>query len=115
MEIQGIDVVFYHSNDIGESVRWYEDVLGLEKVSDFGDWVEFNVAGARFGVDSGNTATEIPNAVVSFKVKDLDAALAELEGKGVRPVSGVIDIGVTRFAAVLDPSGNVVQFSQPRA
>lgn len=114
MNIQGIDVVFYHANDMAESLSWYRDVLGLRHVADYGDWQEFDVAGSRFGVDSGNTAAEIPNAVVSFRVDDLDATLAELADRGVRPASEVIDIGHTRFVAVRDPSGNVVQFSQPR-
>ena len=48
MEIVGIDVAFYHSNDMAESVRWYEDVLGMPKTADFGDWVEFNVGGPRW-------------------------------------------------------------------
>ncbi len=114
MDIQGIDVVFYHANDMAESLTWYRDVLGLHHVADYGDWQEFDLAGARFGVDAGNTATEIPNAVVSFRVDDLDAALAELAERGVKPASDVIDIGHTRFVAVCDPSGNLVQLSQPR-
>ena len=115
MDILGIDVAFYHANDMEESASWYREILGLTQVADYGDWREFNVNGARFGVDSGNSAREIPNAVVSFRVADLDAAVQELERQGVPLASPIIDAGPTRFVAVLDPSGNVVQLSQPKS
>jgi predicted enzyme related to lactoylglutathione lyase len=108
MDIEGIEVAFYHADDKDESLTWYRDVLGLAHVADYGDWQEFDVGGQRFGVDTGNTAKEIPNAVVTFRVPDLDAAIGELRDKGVNPVSPVIDVGRGRFVAILDPSGNVV-------
>lgn len=114
MEILGIDVAFYHANDMEASAAWYRDVIGLTQTADYGDWREFSVGGARFGLDSGNTATEIPNAVVSFRVADLESSVAELRSKGATFASEIIDAGPTRFIAVLDPSGNVVQLSQPK-
>ena len=65
-------------------------------------------------MDSGTPATEIPNAVVSFRVADLDAALAELAARGVAPVHGAVDAGPTRFVTLADPAGNLVQLSQPK-
>ena len=115
MDIAGIDVAFYHSNDMAASKEWYRRILGQDEVADYGDWVEFSVGGSRFGIDSGNTATEIPNAVVSFRVADLDAAIDELRAAGVEPASEVIDVGPARIVALRDPSGNMVQLSQPKA
>lgn len=89
MEITGIDVAFYHADDIEASARWYRDVLGLEEVADFGDWREFRAGGAGFGVDAGSSPAEIPNAVVSLRVRDLDAALAELAARGI-PLAGPV-------------------------
>ena len=114
MNIVGIDVAFYHSNDMAASKEWYRKLLGQEETADYGDWVEFSVGGSRFGLDSGNTATEIPNAVVSFLVSDLDAAIAELRATGIEPATEVIDVGPTRIVALRDPSGNMVQLSQPK-
>ena len=62
----------------------------------------------RFGVDTGNTAEEIPNAVVTFRVPDLEQAIDELRSRGVEPVAPIIDVRRGRFVAILDPSGNVV-------
>lgn len=115
MEILGIDVAFYHSNDMAASKEWYQRLLGQDAAADYGDWVEFDVGGSRFGIDSGNTATEIPNAVVSFRVSDLDAAITELRARGVEPSTDVIDVGPARIVALRDPSGNMVQLSQPKA
>jgi catechol 2,3-dioxygenase-like lactoylglutathione lyase family enzyme len=114
MEILGIDVAFYHADDIEASAAWYRDVLGLREVADFGDWREFEVGGERFAVDSGTPATEIPNAVVSFRVADLDAAVAELAARGIAPAHGIVDAGPTRFVTLADPAGNLVQLSQPK-
>ncbi len=114
MEITGIDVAFYHADDMEASAAWYRDVLGLRETADYGDWREFEVGGARFGVDSGNAAREIPNAVVSFRVRDLDAAVAALRARGVEPVVDIIDAGPTRFVTLRDPAGNLVQLSQPK-
>jgi lactoylglutathione lyase len=115
MRILGIDVAFYHVNDMAASAAWYRDILGLEQVADYGDWREFTVGGARFGLDAGNAATEIPNAVVSFQVDDLDEAVNELSRRGITPASEIVDAGPIRFVALLDPSGNVVQLSQPKS
>lgn len=114
LEITGIDVAFYHADDIEASAAWYRDVLGLTETADDGDWREFSVGGARFAVDSGNTPAEIPNAVVSFRVRDLDAAVAELRAAGATFASDVIDAGPTRFVTLRDPAGNLVQLSQPK-
>ena len=115
MDIVGIDVAFYHADDMTSSKEWYRKLLGQSEAADYGDWVEFDVGGSRFGIDAGNTATEIPNAVVSFRVADLDAAVAELTADGIEPVTGIIDVGPTRIVALRDPSGNMVQLSQPKA
>ncbi len=115
MDILGIDVAFYHADDMEASAAWYRDVLGLRQVADHGEWREFAVGGARFAIDSGTSPAEIPNAIVSFRVADLDAAVAELAARGVTPVHAVIDAGPTRFVTVADPAGNLVQLSQPKA
>lgn len=114
MEILGIDVAFYHADDIERSAAWYREVLGLRETADHGDWREFDVAGTRFAVDSGTSPAEIPNAIVSFRVRDLDAAVAELRATGAELASPVIDAGPTRFVTLRDPSGNLVQLSQPK-
>jgi predicted enzyme related to lactoylglutathione lyase len=108
VDIEGIEVAFYHANDKETSLRFYRDVLGLKHVADFGEWQEFDVRGSRFGVDTGNTASEIPNAVVAFRVPDLDAAIRELHHHGVEPASPIIDVGRGRFVAIQDPAGNLV-------
>ena len=112
--ITGIDVAFYHADDIEQSAAWYRDVLGLTETADFGDWREFRVGGARFAVDSGTPPAEIPNAVVSFLVQDLDAAVEELRVRGATFASEIIDAGPTRFVTLRDPAGNLVQLSQPK-
>ena len=115
MNVLGIDVAFYHSNDMESSKEWYRKLLGAKEKADYGDWIEFDVAGARFGIDSGNASTDIPNAVVSFLVEDLGAAIAELRDQGIEPATDIIDVGPTRIVALRDPSGNMVQLSQPKA
>lgn len=114
MNVLGIDVAFYHSNNMQASKDWYRKLLGLDEVADYGDWVEFDVAGARFAIDSGNSADEIPNAVVSFRVADVRAAIAELRAQGLETATDIVDVGPTLIVALRDPSGNMVQLSQAK-
>ena len=57
---------------------------------------------------------EIPNAIVSFRVRDLDAAVAALQARSVEAVSPIVDAGPTRFVTLRDPAGNLVQLSQQK-
>ena len=53
--------------------------------------------------------------LVSLSVADLDAALAELDGRDIRPMRVEVVGDAGRKATVLDPDGNSVAIIEVRA
>jgi catechol 2,3-dioxygenase-like lactoylglutathione lyase family enzyme len=98
--------VLYPADDLGETVRFYRDALGLE--------VRFQ-DGERFAVlDGGGTTLAIAGPVervvgdpaVSFKVDDVTDMVHRLTAAGARLIRGPEE-GPHEVRAVLrDPAGN---------
>ena len=109
--ITGVDFVAIPAKDFEASVHFYGEVLGLPPVKRWGD-----APGAEF--QAGNLTLAImeptafgqefrPHAVpIALQVDDVPAARAQLEAKGVRFVTDLIDSGVCHQAIFLDPAGN---------
>ena len=101
--------------DIDEAARFYVEQLGLVHREDRPD---FGFAGAW--LDAGGQQVHLiegdPPAAVgqhfALQVNDLDAAIAELRGRGVR-VSDASPVGSGRQAFLSDPSGNGIELHQP--
>ena len=109
MRIKGIDVVFYWVTDLDRALKFYTGALGIEAGIRHGTWQEMNVPGTtRFALHGGSPGQHSVNAVVSFIVSDLDAALAELANKGHQPTGEITITGRARFAEYADPDGNLV-------
>jgi catechol 2,3-dioxygenase-like lactoylglutathione lyase family enzyme len=117
-KVKGIDVVYYHVPDMPAAERWYKDVLGLPVGQAFPGWSELLLEGdVRFALDAPegepSEMEAAPNAVVSFRVDDLDVALAHMRAQGVEVYGEIMDFGPTRVATIRDPFGNFIQLSQP--
>lgn len=115
--------------DMDESIRFYAEVFGMEVVekrertpqtegevatlrSPAGDQLlELNwyAEGSRFGTPYVN-GEDLDH--LAFDVDDLDAALAELSGKGVEVVIRPGEIGGWREAFVKDPNGIWIELLQ---
>ena len=98
-----------------EGVEFYTEVLGLTARTDRPD---FSVGGAWLDLAGQQVHLiegEVPTSCgqhFAIQVADLDAAVAELRGRGieVRDPSGV---GSARQTFVFDPSGNMVELHEP--
>ncbi len=87
MEVQGIDVVFFWVADVDRSVAWYTQ-MDIEAGPRYGDWQELRVPGpTRFAVHGGAAGEVNPNAVVAFRVANLDEAIRDLADRGIEPRS----------------------------
>lgn len=103
--------------DLERSTKWYQDVLGftfLYKVDDIG-WCELatEVPGVNIGLSQVEKAGGSGNAILTFGVKDVDAARQRVEGKGVRfdgPTQTIPDM--VKLATFFDPDGNALMFFQ---
>ena len=101
--------------DLDASLEWFADKLGFReifKVAEAG-WAEVSTPaegvtiGLNQGAESGSGTTPV------FGVKDIDAARAELEAKGVPFEGDTIELpGMVKLATFLDPDGNHYMFAQ---
>lgn len=105
-------------SDFKAAARWYEEVLGFEKIYDVPDigWGEWrtNVPGMTLGISEvespkGNSGGTTP----TFSVADVDIARAWLESKDVRFDGETREIpGLVRLATFFDPDGNTFMLAQ---
>lgn len=96
---------------------WYRDSLGLD-TDDNGAWQQ--EAGptvfAPFPRDTDSFGSPGKQAMLNFRVRDLDAMLAQLRSRGADVASETQDLdGIGRFGWVTDPEGNRVELWQPVA
>ena len=115
MHLKGIHHVSLNVKDVEASRHFYVDQLGMEELDrpDLGFpglWLRSGSQEVHLlGIDSGSPLREQHFA---FLVEDLNAAVAELAGKGV-DCSEPSDIrGVCRQAFTVDPSGNLIEFNE---
>ena len=111
--ITGTDFLIIGSTDVDRSVKFYGEVLGLEKGKQWG-----NMPGHEF--ETGNLTIAViqsdafglefkPNTnPLEFHVDDFDAAKAELESRGVEFQGEPIDSGVCLQTFFADPDGNML-------
>jgi predicted enzyme related to lactoylglutathione lyase len=109
--ITGVDFVAIPTQDIEASVQFYGEVLGLPPVKRWGQMpaAEFQAGNLTLAVmDPTAFGQEFrPHGVpIALQVDDVAEARADLESKGVRFVTEIIDSGVCQQAIFLDPSGN---------
>ncbi len=106
--IEKLDFVAVPSQDAERSRSFYVDTLGLRP--DAQARFEFWVGETCFGIWEperlGMTFAPQKNAHLALHVEDIEAARAELEGKGVVFAGETMDTGVCHMAFFTDPDGN---------
>jgi len=104
MRPAGLHHVSINVSDVPAARDFYVDVLGFG-----GAWL-----------DAGSQQVHLIEADVppsmgqhfALAVTDLDAAVAELRGRGV-PVTDPVPVGTGRQAFLDDPAGNRIELQQP--
>jgi len=101
--------------DLKRAVEFYENVLGLQKKYEFGDYAGFDCGGVEIGL---KTWGELENPrkgepCINFLVDDVDAAYETLKRKGVRIIEGPKDtLWGGRIIVFEDPDGNALQMTE---
>lgn len=70
------------ASDIGKSVTWYGEVLGLPHLYTFGDLAFFDCGGVRLFLSASDEAPVGEPSVLYFRVEDINAAYDELRNRG---------------------------------
>jgi len=106
--IASVDAVGIPSRDWERSRRFYVDTLGLRP--DEHARAEFWVGDTCFAIwmpeQWGEEFKANANAIALLSVDDVEAARAELEGKGVEFDGETVDTSVCHMATFRDPDGN---------
>jgi len=108
-----LDHVYYWTRDMERAVAFYRDTVGLRLIRQDGDqWALFDAGPVQFALHGAVEAhpVEPGGATAVFRVDDLDAAVAALEGRGVGFHDHLGEVaGYARFRSFSDPDGNTVQ------
>src|SRR5262249_42428467 len=126
-----LDHVALSVPDIGESIAWYQRMLGFKEVRRGGQPSGMQTALIQRG-DIRIELFQVPGAAplpesrrnpsedfrthglkhFAFQVKDIRAVLAQLQAKGVKVVFELRDNPGTAFAFVSDNAGNAIELIQ---
>ncbi len=116
--VSGIGGVFFRAHDPDALGRWYAEHLGVAgPPASYDDDEWWQERGPTYFLPFPAGSPPIGDAfqafVLTFRVRNLDAMVAQLRGKG-------IDVAVEpevyphgRFARIVDPEGNPVELWQP--
>jgi predicted enzyme related to lactoylglutathione lyase len=113
--VLGIGGYFMRAADPVALGAWYRDCLGMD-ADENGLWRQ--EAGltvfATFESETDYFGSRAQQAMINFRVRDLDAMLAQLRAKGADVTAETQDMeGVGRFGWVTDPEGNRIELWQP--
>ena len=110
--VLGIGGVFFRASDPEGLRAWYAANLGVEEmlVAESGDrtvWSAFEADTEYFGRDD-------QQAMFNYRVRDLDAMLAQLRAAGASVDEKVEEYEYGRFGWATDPEGNRFELWEPR-
>src|SRR5262245_31462389 len=117
-QVVGIGGVFFKARDPRALAAWYREHLGVpvEGNQTYGAftssgeqtvWSLFPADTSYFGPNSGS-------CMVNYRVRNLDAMLAQLRAVGAKVDDRVEDYEYGRFGWASDPEGNRFELWEPR-
>jgi catechol 2,3-dioxygenase-like lactoylglutathione lyase family enzyme len=109
--VERTDFISVPVTDMERATRFYEDKLGLPRISSAGAWPEYqlgeNISVYLIDLEKvGSSFTGPHTAHVALRVADVAATRAELEAKGVAFDGDILDTSVCHMAFFKDPDGN---------
>jgi predicted enzyme related to lactoylglutathione lyase len=113
--VLGIGGHFMRALDPAALGAWYRDCLGLD-ADENGLWRQETgmTVFATFESETDYFGSRTQQTMLNFRVRDLDAMLAQLRAKGADVAEETQDMeGVGRFGWVTDPEGNRIELWQP--
>jgi predicted enzyme related to lactoylglutathione lyase len=113
--VTGIGGYFIRAKDPAALGAWYRECLGLD-ADENGLWSPEAGPTVFAAFESGTDyfGSGAQQTMLNFRVRDLDAMLAQLRAKGADVPEEPQDMeGVGRFGWVNDPEGNRIELWQP--
>jgi catechol 2,3-dioxygenase-like lactoylglutathione lyase family enzyme len=111
------------ATDLAAARRFYQDLLGLEILSESEEGIVFKSGDTALEVSKSTVGTKDTQTQAFWRVPDIRAAVAELRARGVEiedydqpglktDEDGVADVGVAWVAYVIDPGKNALAIVQ---
>jgi predicted enzyme related to lactoylglutathione lyase len=116
--VLGIGGLFFRSHDPAKLAQWYRGHLGIDPVpTSYGQASWHQAAGetafAPFPMDSDYFGSPQQTWMVNFRVRSLDAMVAQLEKAGIEVKVDPQKYPNGRFARLHDPEGNPIELWEP--
>jgi catechol 2,3-dioxygenase-like lactoylglutathione lyase family enzyme len=112
------------TKDLDSTRRFYEDVLGAQAVDEDPGGILYKSGESYFSLYPTEFAGTAQHTLGAFVVRDVEAAMADLRGKGVtfeeydlpglKTVNGIAELGGIRGAWFKDPEGNILSLVEYR-
>ena len=106
------------AKDLDGTRRFYQDVLGARVVTEDPGGIVYQYGDSSFSLYPTEFAGAARHTLGAFAVGDVEAAVADLRGKGVRfedydlpglkTVNGIAELGGTKVAWFKDSKGNIL-------
>ena len=113
------------AKDLDGTRRFYEEVLGAHVVNEDPGGILYKAGDSYFSLYPTQFAGTAQHTLGAFMVRDVEAAVAALRGKGVmfeeydlpglKTVNGIAELGGMKGAWFKDPEGNILSVVQPPA
>jgi catechol 2,3-dioxygenase-like lactoylglutathione lyase family enzyme len=110
------------AKDLDGTRRFYEDVLGAQVVTEDPGGIIYRSGDSTFSLYPTEYAGTAQHTLGAFMVRDVEATVADLRGKGVtfedydlpglKTVNGIAELGGVRGAWFKDPEGNILSVVQ---
>ena len=112
--VLGIGGVFFRARDPDALHAWYRANLGVPEVvftAESGDVTVWST----FAADTEYFGRQDQQSMLNYRVRDLDAMLAQLRAAGAEVDENVEDSEYGRFGWATDPEGNRFELWEPPA
>jgi len=116
--VLGIGGLFFRSREPKKLAQWYQLHLGIDLVpTDYGHAGWQQAAGptvfAPFAMDTGYFGSKQQAWMVNFRVRSLDAMVAQLQKASIEVKVDPEKYPNGRFARLHDPEGNPIELWEP--
>lgn len=121
-KVTGVGGIFFFSDDPERLKKWYAENLGLE-VNQWGSTFEFRNAHkpeevnylqwSPFEKGSAYFAPSQKEFMINYRVKNIEALVKKLKGKGVTIVDSIVTYEYGKFVHILDEEGNKIELWEP--
>ena len=119
-KVTGVGGVFFRAEDPAMLAKWYQEMLGVSPVpQDYESMPWTTEAGvtvfAPFDKETDYFGDKTNQWMINFRVRDLEAMVAQLRAAGVDVEVNAEDYPNGRFARLADPEGNAIELWEPKA